>query len=208
MTQPLKVATREQIVALLALYSRWRNHSLPERADPRAARLAWASGNLNRSISSFSNLSGEEARHLIDLLKDSMGQPLNERPDPWRRVNCRDRAQAAGTAGRRGEASSLIHMASPEDLARVEELICRLKWTRERFEGWLKSPRSPLRPSGQITIRTATQANRVYWALKAMLVRAGGWCGGGRRETFTEGAKVPKHSDVGAGRGQMALGDF
>jgi hypothetical protein len=208
MIQPLKAATREQIVALLALYSQWQNHSLPERADPRAARLAWASENTNRSISSFSDLSREEARRLIDLLKGSMGQPLNERPDPWRRVNCRDRAQAAGTAGRRGEASSLIQMASPDDLARVEELICRLKWTREQFEGWLKSPRSPLRASGQVTIRTAAQANRIYWALKAMLVRAGGWHGGGHRETFTEGAKAPKHSNVGAGRAQRALGDF
>jgi hypothetical protein len=43
MIQDKGSATRDQVVALMALYSKWEAHSLPDGADPRAARLAWAS---------------------------------------------------------------------------------------------------------------------------------------------------------------------
>lgn len=165
----------EQLKALQTLYGQWYAHSQQECADPRAARLAWASESTGREISSFSGLTRDEARSLIDLLKGSMGQPVGERPHPWRRINSRERAQAAGTSGRRGFESSVIQMASPDDLARVDELVRRLEWTPEQFNAWLKSPRSPLGSTDQIAIRTTAQANKIYWALKAMLARAGKW---------------------------------
>jgi len=169
-------ATAEQIKALQTLYAQWARHALEEGSDPRSARLAWASENAGREISSFSVLTLDEARGLIDLLKGSMGQPFGEQPQPWRRINSRERAQAAGTAGRRGEEqSSFIQMVGPDDLARIDELLNRLEWTRDRFDAWLKSPRSPLGAHDQGAIRTAAQANKIYWALKAMLTRAGGW---------------------------------
>lgn len=165
----------DQIKALQTLCGQWQRHTLDGTDDPRAARLAWATENTGRSIASFSDLTRDEARHLIDVLKAALGQPTGLPPDPWRRVYSRDRAQAAGTAGRHGEASPVIQMASPDDLARVDELVRRLEWTSEQFEAWLKSPRSPLGPGARNSIQTAAQANRIYWALKAMLVRAGRW---------------------------------
>jgi hypothetical protein len=176
-------ATGEQIKALQTLYGQWKSHTLQEGGDPRSARLAWASENTGRNVSSFSDLSREEARILIDILKGSMGQPLGTQPQPWRRINSRERAQEAGTAGRKGERSSLVQMVSPDDLARVNELVNRLEWTRDQFEAWLKSPRSPLGATNQAVIRTAAQANRIYWALKAMLVRAGRWRGVSRKKS-------------------------
>lgn len=180
--QTINTATGEQIKALQTLYRQWQRHELPEGGDPRAARLAWASESTGRNISSFSNLTSDEARCLIDQLKGSMEQPIGEQPNPWRRVNSRDRAQAAGTAGRRSGEPPFIQMASPDDPVRIEELLHRLGWTREQFEAWLKSPRSPLGSTGQVAIHTAAQANRIYWALKAMLVRAGGWRGSGPKK--------------------------
>ena len=167
--------TGDQMRALQTLYSQWQRHSLEIGEDPRVARLAWASCNTGREINSFTDLTLDEARFLIDVLKGALGQPLGEAPQPWRRINSRERAQAAGTAGRRQEAVPFIQMASPDDLARVDELIYRLGWTREQFNTWLKSPRSPLGSNDHVVIRTAAQANKIYWALKAMLVRNGRW---------------------------------
>jgi hypothetical protein len=172
---PSDRANGDQIKALQTLYGHWRRHALQEGGDPRAARLAWASEITGRAISSFSDLTRDEAGSLIDLLKGSMGQPIGDRPQPWRRVNSRERAQAAGTSGRRNSELSFIQMASPDDLARVDELVRRLEWSPEQLSAWLKSPRSPLGAIEKPVIRTAAQANRIYWALKAMLVRTGRW---------------------------------
>lgn len=168
-------ASRDQIVALHALYGRRQAHEITAAIDPRAARLAWASEALGRTIRSFSELSRDEATDLIDGLKGSMGQPLAEQPRPWRHINSRDRAQAAGTAGRRGAVSSLIQLASQDDLARIDEAIRRLGWTRDRYETWLNSAASPISSSPEGALRTVGEANKVWWALKAMLQRSGRW---------------------------------
>jgi hypothetical protein len=203
--QVLNSANADQIRALQTLCSQWQKHTLEAGDDPRATRLAWASQNTGRNISSFSDLTRDEARLLIDLLKGSLGQPIGEQPQPWRRINSRERAQAAGTSGRREETVPFIQMASPDDLARVEELVRRLAWTQEQFTAWLKSPRSPLGSTDQAVIRTAAQANRIYWALKAMLIRAGGW--------HRSASKKPVHAQSRAGqptkmRASQAQGSF
>ena len=67
-------------------------------------------------------------------------------------------------------------MASADDLARIDEALQRLRWTKEQFDSWLKSGSSPLKQKdGDVAIRTVAEANKVWWALKAMLVRAGLW---------------------------------
>lgn len=179
------VATREQIVMLQTLYSQWQRHSLPDGDDARRARLAWASENLGRELSSFSHLTRDEARGLIDALKGSMGQPVNSQPNPWRRIRSRERAQSAGRAGRKNNETNLVQLVSSDDLARIEQTIQRLGWTQERFEAWLKSNRSPLAHTDNPgTIRTVAEANRIWWALKAMLRRSGQWSdvkGSGRK---------------------------
>jgi len=170
-----KPSSKDQIVALQSLYSVWQAHSIENSADPRTARLLWASENVGRVVSSFKQLTGDEARRLIDALKQSMGQALTRQPRAWRHINERRRAQAAGTAGRRGVRSATIYMVSADDLARINDAILRLGWTRERFDAWLNSQHSPLRSRSDKQIRTLADANCVWWALKAMLKHAGRW---------------------------------
>lgn len=175
-------ATRDQIVALHTLYGQWSRHSIATPGDARSARLEWASQNVGRAIASFADLTRDEARQLIDGLKGSMGQPIGSGPQPWRRIQNRDRAQAAGTAGRRNVSSSVIQMASPDDLARIDEAVQRLGWTRDRYQAWINSKYSPKGSGEQVVIRTMAEANRVWWALKAMLRRAGRWHSAGRSQ--------------------------
>jgi hypothetical protein len=175
--------SRGQIVALQSLYAKWAGHAICE--DERADRLAWASEETGRTISSFSDLTSDEARILIDALKGSLGQPVSAPPQPWRKVRSRDRAQAAGTAGRRGFDSTVAHIVSADDLARIDEAVRRLGWTREQYEAWLRSDRSPLGDKESATIRTVAEANKVWWALKNMLIRSGNWKPAPRRTRQT-----------------------
>ncbi len=67
-------------------------------------------------------------------------------------------------------------MAESFDLEVIESYYARLGWSRETFDGWLRSPRSPLgRNKSQPKITTVAQANRVRWALKRMLQKKGLW---------------------------------
>ncbi len=169
-----KRASRDQVVALQTLFAAWHSRMLTDEVDSRGARLAWASEQLARSISSFSELSAGEARKLIDTLKESLGQELGQRPQPWRRVPARDPAHRAGIAGRKGVRSEVAQIASADDLARIDKGLQRLGWSREQFDAWLKSDRSPLKREDR-AIRTLADANKVWWALKSMLIRAGAW---------------------------------
>ncbi len=172
MTKPLSSG---QLTALQSLYAKWQAHAVQDRGDPRAARLAWASENAGRTVTSFKELTADEARRLIDVLKVSMGQKLTREANPWRRIEERRAAREAGTAGRKNVRAGVIQLASPDDLARVAEAVGRLGWTEERFQEWLRSSRSPLHSAGAPLIRTVADANRVWWALKAMLARSGAW---------------------------------
>ena len=175
MNDSQSLATPRQVAALQALYARWACHCVPEATDPRVARLSWASVNLGRPVESFLDLTRDEARLLIDALKGTLGQPLREQPHPWRHIRSRERAHAAGTAGRHDAESGFVQMASPDDYARIDEAIHRLSWTRERYEAWLQSSSSPLPVKKSAQILTVGEVNKVWWALKAMLRRSGRW---------------------------------
>ncbi len=175
MTDSNLIASRDQVIILHTLYSAWERHTVQASRDSRSERLAWASENVGRPVSSFAELTRDEARQLVDRLKGSMEQPVGEAARPWRRIRSRERAHAAGTAGRRDRSSSVIQMASPDDIARIDEAVRRLGWSRDQYENWLKSKRSPINSKDQALIRTVTEANRVWWALKAMLRRSGEW---------------------------------
>jgi hypothetical protein len=183
------------VIALQTLYAQWEKHTLPDGVDSRAARLAWASESAGRKIFSFSDLGRDEARELIDRLKGSMGQQPTQNPQPWRRIHSRDQAQAAGTAGRKGFSSSVIQMASPDDLARIDEALRRLDWTRDRYEAWLKSDSSPAAWKGNVTILTVGEANKIWWALKAMLRRSGRWYPAPKRGRSVGSKTVNHHSE-------------
>lgn len=186
-------ATRDQVVALHALYGQWEKHSIEFAADPRAARLAWASEAIGREIRSFADLTRDEGRELIDHLKESMGQPVvAERPDPWRHIRARDRAHAAGTAGRKDEEKGFIQLANADDFARIDQSVKRLGWTNEQFASWLASNSSPLKGKNQI--RTVGEANKVWWALKKMLKRTGRWAPAPIRG-LSGASRAVKHSE-------------
>ena len=101
-------ASRDQAIILQTLYAQWKSHSIEVDSSPRLARLAWASNAVGRPISSFSELTRDEARQLVDGLKSSMGLALTEKPQPWRRICSRERAQAAGTAQGAGTPARLF----------------------------------------------------------------------------------------------------
>ncbi len=166
-----------QLRALQTLYSKWSARTVDDASDPRAERLSWASQNLGRSVSSFKELTRYEAYQLVNVLKVSLGQAVKEKPGR-RRIRSRDLAQAAGTEGRRGAQSSVAFMVSADDLARIDNAISRLGWTREHFDEWLRSSSSPLKGTADSQIRTLADANRVWWALKAILKKAGRWRSG------------------------------
>jgi hypothetical protein len=151
--------------------------------DARAERLLWATKATGRKIDCFSDLSDREAGALIDMLKGMVGQTV-ESPKRWTRPRDRHHARAFAMHGRRDWSGNDEVIASAGDLAAIEQMWRRLGWTREQFSAWLTGPSSPLRPSVATTLRTWSQVNRVRWALKALLKKAGLWkpsAKGGRR---------------------------
>ena len=175
-TTHIKIS-RLRLVALQTLWSQHARRSLDvSTGDARAARLAWASDQVKHPVASFSDLTNFEAASLIDLLQKSLGQVnQGKRTGKRPRIRNRDRAQAAGTEGRRGFSSASSTMVSAEDLARIDNAITRLGWTRDRFDAWLRSDSSPLGKTSNPQIRTLGDANKIWWPMKAMLKRAGKW---------------------------------
>lgn len=174
-SRPKPTITKGQMVRLQTLYSQLSAHSIEGSAqDSRSARLMWASEQTGRSIASFSALTTEEAVRLIDGLQGQLGVKAPVRP---RRRLSRDAARRAGVDGRRGdqEFAAQPQIVSAEDLAAIENYYTRLGWTRAQFDTWLSSSRSPLSGRARPTIATSKDANRIRWALKGMLKRAGLW---------------------------------
>lgn len=155
-----------QRVKLMTLWHQYSRRSLDVAGSDREERLQWARGVLNREVRSFNDLSAREASRVISALNQSLGLPAHK-------PRQRDRAQAAGTHGRRGDDRRSAEIAGAEDLARVQRALDRLGWTQQRFEAWLASPSSPLGRNKQM--RTVSDCNKVWWALKRFLKREGQW---------------------------------
>lgn len=170
MSEAAQRVSGRQLRTLQTLFGLYARHSLGAAGnDLRAERLAWASQHLGRPVSSFRELLAGEAARLIDSLKRALGQKVH---DPWRRPRNRETARAAGRQGRRKSPAEVAVIASPDDLARVDALRRQVGMTPEDLEVWLRSRTSPIGQSGR-PIRSLADANRVCWALKAMLRRAG-----------------------------------
>jgi hypothetical protein len=169
--------TGPQQKRLQVLYGQFARHSIGVGAD-RAARIAWASEQLGHSVASFSELSKDDATRLIDTLQGGLGIAPTKKARRPRRND-----QAAGTEGRKAVAAKTVTLATAEDVERIQNALTRLGWSQAQYEGWLRSPRSPLaRKVGKdriapsdITLRTRFETNRVWWALKGMLVQRGLW---------------------------------
>lgn len=169
-----KSISAEQLKRLQTLYSQFAAKSDDPRTRSREERLMWASLICNRTIGSFSELTAEEAGSAIDVLSKTVG--LQNRQRRHERMSA-DRARRHGIDGRYDgqEYTKLPELATPYDLQGIERYYARLGWTRDNFEAWLRSPRSPLGRKPNPQIRTVAEANRVRWALKRMLQKQGLW---------------------------------
>ncbi len=150
---------------LKRLQTLWGLFCPQSQLDPRdrGARLHWASEAIGRQVGSFSELSAAEAATTIDALQQHLPGELIQRRRPSRRL-----AQAYGTAGRRNRVEKEVRLVDAETLRVLDSLLGRLGWTRERFDLFLHSRKSPVRSGA---IRTLAEANRAIWALKNILRR-------------------------------------
>jgi hypothetical protein len=166
--------TQRQLGRLQTLYGQFARHEIGVDAASRDERIAWASARLRKPLSSFKDLTFEDAGWLIDQLQTHLG--VKAPAKPHNRLD-RDQARRAGLDGRKDgqEFASAPQMASAADLATIEDYYSRLGWGRAQFDAWLRSPRSPLKHKAAPTIATLADANRVRWALKGMLQYAGKW---------------------------------
>jgi hypothetical protein len=127
---------------------------------------------LHKRVSSFSDLTADDAGWLIDQLQQHLGikAPLKHRPD-------RDQARRAGLDGRKdgAEFAAAPQMATAQDLRRIQTMIAQLGWSHETYANFLASQRSPLAKRADKQIRTTSDANKVWWALKRIAQQKGVW---------------------------------
>ena len=170
-------ATLAQIKRLQTCYGQLCTHSIGFE-NTREARLAWAAEVLGRQIASFSQLTLDQARTLIDAAQGALGHRDPLKPGAKRQQEPKRSAEAAHRAGVDGRAGETVYAASPEivsaeDIETIASYYARLGWDLSQFDKWIHSRSSPLR--GRKQVRTTADANRVRWALKGMLQDAGRW---------------------------------
>jgi hypothetical protein len=154
--------TKDQLRRLQVLYKQYEAHSL-DTGTTREDRLAWASSRIGRTISSFSDLTLDEGRSMIDGLQRALGVAL---PSKKPRRHDRHSGEKAGTEGRHDQIHNEVTLVSDKDIRRIQREMDRLGWNQSRLDAFLASPSSPT--ARRTAIRTLGDANRVYWALKRM----------------------------------------
>jgi hypothetical protein len=163
--------TKPQLGRLQTLYAQLAHHDIGVGIS-RDARIAWATERLQKRVTSFSDLTVEDAGWLIDQLQQHLGvqAPLKHRPD-------RDQARRAGLDGRKdgAEFAAAPQMATAQDLRRIQAMIVQLGWSELTFANFLASQRSPLAKRADKSIRTTADANKVWWALKRSAQQKGIW---------------------------------
>jgi hypothetical protein len=157
---------RTRLQVLYAQYARKSLDASPSRED----RLSWAAAQAGRQIDSFSDLTADEARRLIDGLQAELGvkAPAAPRPRLDRRA-----AHNAGTAGRHDQTSAEITLASAADHARIKRVMVLMGWDGASLRKFLGSTSSPL--AGRMEVRTLADANKLWWALKRIAKKKGMW---------------------------------
>jgi hypothetical protein len=163
--------TNAQLGRLQTLYSQYARHEIGVGAD-RESRIRWATERLHKPVSSFKNLTMDDAGFLIDGLQTALGvkAPLKKRLK-------RDQARRAGLDGRKdgSEFDGEPQMATAADQARIQHVLDALGWDQDGLRNFLESQRSPLARRADKHIRTTRDANKVYWALKRIAQSKGAW---------------------------------
>jgi hypothetical protein len=104
----------------------------------------------------------------------------------------RDEAQRAGTAGRRGDQSKTVQLATSEDLARIATITAELGWDQARLDAFLRSGSSPLKH--RASIRTLRREQSVVGAEAHPRSPEEG--GGGRKTAAQHSNWLREASDV------------
>jgi hypothetical protein len=144
-----------QLKRLQVLYGQYERHSLDLSGKSREERLEWASERVGRKIASFKDLSLDEGRKLIDTLQGILQVKAPSK-----------------TPRRRDQATNDVVLIGEGDLDRIKQQLTRLGWDQAQLERFLLGSRSPLK--GRAQLRTLSDANRVYWALKHIPARTSG----------------------------------
>ena len=159
--------TAAQLKRLQVLYTQFERHSLDCPGASRADRLTWASDATGRKVESFSMLTVDEAKGLIDGLQRTLATKAPNK-SPRRRLT-RHEGQKMGTEGRHDQIHAETTIAGPHAIEMIARDLSRLGWDQARLTAFLASPRGPLK--GGTTIRTLADANQVHWALKRIAKR-------------------------------------
>lgn len=162
MVSPITGRQMKRLQTLWGLFARQAHLD----AKDREARIGWVAGAVGRQIVSFKELSSKEAETAIDAMQKHLPAELLKRgARPSRRT-----AHAYGTAGRKSaHKSTEVRMADAATLQLLSNLVFALGWTRERFDAFLRSPKSPVKSGA---VRTLGEANKIIWVLKSLLRRA------------------------------------
>ena len=160
----MSLLTAAQRTRLQTLYQQWERHGLDCPGPSREQRVAWAAAEVRRPIASFSELTLDEAKRLIDLLQNAVGRkhPAQKR----KRVTTHD-TQKKGTEGRHDQIHAETTLAGPSEFEMLQRDLAALGWDQQRLEAYLRSKRSPLK--GRHQVRTLGDANQLHWALKRIL---------------------------------------
>jgi hypothetical protein len=154
--------TPRQLGRLQTLYSQLARHELGVGSD-RESRIRWATERLRKPVTSFKDLSTDDAGFLIDSIQGHLNvkAPLKKRLP-------REQARRAGLDGRKDgqEYSGAPQLVTEADLRLIQSLQSQLGWTAESFRKFIESERSPLARRADKQIRTTADANKVIWALK------------------------------------------
>ena len=163
--------TPAQLGRLQTLYGQLCAHEIGMN-NSRPARLDWASERLQKNVTSFSDLSMDDAIFLIDSLQAQLGVKAPVK----KRLN-RAQARRAGLDGRRdgAEFAAAPQMATADDLGRIQEMIGQLGWDEAAFNKFMASSRNPLVRFSDKRINTTAKANKVWWALKRIAQSKGIW---------------------------------
>jgi hypothetical protein len=161
--------TKPQLGRLQTLYGQLADREIGVSKD-RQSRIDWATERLHKPVTSFKDLSGDDAGFLIDSIQSQLGVKIPPRKRP-----SRDQARRAGLDGRAdgAEFANAPQLATSADLARIRNMLEQLGWNEAALDKFKGSSRWPLR--GNKTIRTTSDANKVWWALKRIAQSKGIW---------------------------------